>query len=74
MLLGACSPIVHTNTPENADENRDFRKTVSKVETFENASFLVWTGETETFENDDVKSVACHRFQTKSEDLSKMVL
>ena len=27
---------------------------------------------TETFENDDVKSVTCHRLQSKSEHLSKM--
>ena len=27
---------------------------------------------TETFENGDAKSVACHRFQSKSEHLSKM--
>ena len=32
----------------------------------------MWTGETETFENGDVKSVKCHRFQSKSEQLSEM--
>ena len=37
------SPIFHTTTPENADENG------TKVETFENASFLVWTDENGEF-------------------------
>ena len=44
-------------------------KTVSNVETFENAPFLVRTGE-----NGDVKSVTCHRFQSKLEHLSKMAV
>ena len=42
-------------------------KTSMKTETFENASFLVWTGE-----NGDVKGVTCHRFQSKLEYLYKM--
>ena len=56
-------------------------KTSMKTETFENGfkSGDIWkrfvsSGQvkTETFENSDVKSVTCHRFQSKSEHLSKM--
>ena len=44
------------------------------MESFENTRLwtLVWTDEMETFENGDVKSVRCHRFQSKSEHVSKM--
>ena len=44
------------------------------METFENASFLVWTCEYGDFwkPEDDVKSVTCHRLQSKMEHLSKV--
>ena len=66
VLFDTFSPIIHTKTPKNADENGDFRRRL-KTHRFENAPFLVWTGE-----NGDVKSVTCRRFQSKSEHLSKM--
>ena len=40
------------------------------METFENASFLVWAGENGDFGK--VNRVTCHRFQSKSDHLSKM--
>ena len=48
------SPIIHTKTPENADENSEFRKRLQKwrrLKTyhFENVPFLVWTGENGDF-------------------------
>ena len=57
---------------------RRLSKTGFKVETFQNASFWKrfvsivdrWK---QTFENGDVLSVTCHRFQSKSEHLSKMI-
>ena len=66
ILFDTFSPIIHTKTPENADENGDFRKRFQKwrrlkTRRFENAPFLVWTGQ-----NGDVKSVTCHRFQSQS--------
>ena len=48
-FFDAFSPIIRTKTLENAVENGDFRKTVFKVENFENASFLMWTGENGDF-------------------------
>ena len=60
------SPIVHTKTPKNADQNGGVRQRfqkwrVLKAHRFENASFLVWTGER--------NSVTRHRFQSKSTHL-----
>ena len=54
MRSDALSPIVHTKTPENADENEDFRKRFQKwrllkTHRFENASFLVWSVENGDF-------------------------
>ena len=44
--------LLKTDTSENGFKSRDL-----KTHRFQNASFVVWTGKTESFENGAVQSV-----------------
>ena len=66
ILFDTFSPIIHTKTPENADENGDFRKQLLKwarlkTHRFEDALFLVWT-----VENGDFWKRWCRKRQKRS--------
>ena len=54
LLFKTFLPTIHTKTPQNGDENGDFRKGFCKwrrlkTHLFENALFLVWAGENRDF-------------------------
>ena len=71
-LFDMFSPIIHTKTPVNTDENEDFRKRFQKWRRLKTLRFKCGQVKTEAFGNGDVNNVTCYQFQSKLKHLSKM--